>query len=134
MLYYGGVWVTQEVLDRVPKAGSSFPSIGEAYRWQTLRYADADGSVRRYTGFHAQLVSQQGKESIFRIWSATAEVALPSSTLISVYVTDPAHVDTSNSDNFTMGQQGKLFLNWNLLRSVSAEFLSPKLPIGDGKA
>jgi len=129
----GGVWLTKAKFDALPTGTTNFPVGSYPYQWQMLLYLpQGTAPESRYNGFRVELHSQSSGESIFRVWNALDLLSVTSNKLISVDPGNPEHVDAAASDVFTtVGQKGKLFVNWNKLSEYSGLILSPKLPLGE---
>lgn len=131
----GGVWIAKAIFDSLPIGMTNRPGSTFSYQWESLLYLPSGGApARRYSGYHAQLVSRSQSAAIFKVWNATDLIETQQEKLITVDTGNPAHVDAGASTNFTtVGQQGKLFVRWDKVSEFPGLLISPKLPLGEGE-
>lgn len=146
--FEAGVWLEESVWQKAkakglmqypPRLPAEMPISSQLYRWQSLLVPTSQGGplpARRYQGFHARLDALTGNQATFEVWPATEAPSSSNFKTRTVDLSNPNHVHaadvvTAAADRpwrlpRELGQQGPLFLGWELLGDLPF----PKLPLG----
>lgn len=141
-----GVWLEESVWQQAkakglmqypPRHHGQGPLNSQLYRWQSLLVpttAPAPLPARRYQGFHARLDALTGNLATFAVWPTTEDINTTNFRTKTVDLSNIAHVHAADvvtaagtwKRPLAVGQQGPLFLGWDILGDLP----SPKLPLG----
>lgn len=115
----------------VVTGGGPAPREFQTYEFQSLLYRDDSGIVRRYHGFHAQLVKAQGRVALLKIFEPGA--SQPTGPWW-IDLDDVGVCDPGSNGHTEIGlpglTEGAVFLSWATASQFSLRM--PKLPPSAG--
>lgn len=129
----GQIWLSESyyatLSNRPPRQPASAPNDAYDYELETILYWDGDLAGRRFYGFHAKLLKEQGPLSLVQIWNAgTGKVpGQPPAGTWWLDLNAVAHprdpIATQISSSLT---EGALFLDSDTVKSLA--LIGPKRP------